>query len=282
MLVKKFVVESFDTVAEHNRVRNLHHCSLEVQREQHTFCLGVCDLTVVELAEQPAAHESSIEHLAREQREFLFEHGHSAICGDVFDACNAGLFEADRLFMAVEVAVRHGRHMGRRVRRPLAHGVRVPEGVLLHGHGRPAVGVALAQHGVHGAAQHLAVAGLDLLLGLVLGLLGVVRQRVALRLELRDAGLELGDGGADVGQLDDVGVRRLGELAKLREDVRHPLLAREALRELRDDAAGHRDVLELDAHARVLCESRNDGVEGVGRQHGRLVGVGVHDGGRHG
>mmetsp|Transcript_82102 Transcript_82102/g.248999 ORF Transcript_82102/g.248999 Transcript_82102/m.248999 type:complete len:214 (+) Transcript_82102:907-1548(+) len=209
MLVKKFVVESFDTVAEHNRVRNLHHCSLEVQREQHTFCLGVCDLTVVELAEQPAAHESSIEHLAREQREFLFEHGHSAICGDVFDACNAGLFEAHRLFMAVKVAVRHGGNVSRRVRCPLAHGVGVAEGVLLDRNSRPAVRIALTQHRIHSTAKDLTITGFDIPLGRVLRLFRVLRQVVALGLEFRNARLELRHGSTDVGQLDDISFRSL-------------------------------------------------------------------------
>jgi hypothetical protein len=43
----------------------------------------------------------------------------------------------------------------------LAHRVRVLAGVVLDGLRRAAVGVALAQHGVDGAALDLVVAGLD-------------------------------------------------------------------------------------------------------------------------
>ncbi len=81
----------------------------------------------------------------------------------------------------------------------------LPRVVLDRGRG-PAVGVALAQHGVDRGALDLVVAGPDLPLLLGRRALGVVGQREALRLQLRDRRLELGDRGGDVGQLDDVGL----------------------------------------------------------------------------
>ena len=71
---------------------------------------------------------------------------------------------------------------------------------------RTAVGVALAQHRVHRAAQQLGVAILEFLLGVGLGIFRVVRDGIALVLQFGDAGAQLRYRGADVRQLDDVGV----------------------------------------------------------------------------
>ncbi len=80
-----------------------------------------------------------------------------------------------------------------------------------------------AKHRVHRATEHLGVTGLDLLLGVVLRALRVVGDLVALPLQLLDRGLKLRHGRTDIGQLDDVRFRRLGQLAELREVVILPL-----------------------------------------------------------
>src|SRR5699024_5869651 len=97
--------------------------------------------------------------------------------------------------------------------------VRVGLGEVLHGGGGAAIGVALAQHRVHGGALDRVVAGADILLLLGGGGLGVVRQVDALRLQLGDGGLELRHRGGDVGQLDDVGLGGLRQLAQLGQGV---------------------------------------------------------------
>jgi hypothetical protein len=101
---------------------------------------------------------------------------------------------------------------------------------------RAAVGVALAQHRVDRAALDAVVR-----LGIVL----VLGEVVARLLELRDRRLELRHGGADVRELDDVGVGLLGELAELGQRVGDAMLG-----ELRQDAAGQRDVAKLELDAR--------------------------------
>jgi hypothetical protein len=83
--------------------------------------------------------------------------------------------------------------------------VRVLFGVVLDGLGGAAVGVALAEDGVDGAALELVVTGAGVLFGVGLGVGGKAGEGVALALELGDGLDELGDGGADVGQLDDAG-----------------------------------------------------------------------------
>jgi hypothetical protein len=65
---------------------------------------------------------------------------------------------------------------------------------------------------------------------------------VAGGLQLRDGRLELRHRGADVGQLDDVGLGRLRERAELAEGVVGEV-------ERREDAPGQRDVARLDVDA---------------------------------
>ncbi len=178
-----------------------------------------------------------------------------------------------------EVAGAHGGHVGLRVARPGAHAVRVLPGVLLDRLRGAAVGVALAQHRVDRAALDLVVAGLDRLLLVGLRLLRVVGQVEALGLQLGDGRLQLRDRGADVRQLDDVRLGRLGELAELREGVVDLLLVRQVVGEDRQDATGQRDVAGLDRHAGVLGERLDDRQQRVGRQRGGFVGLGVDDGG---
>mmetsp|Transcript_20286 Transcript_20286/g.41642 ORF Transcript_20286/g.41642 Transcript_20286/m.41642 type:complete len:281 (+) Transcript_20286:1785-2627(+) len=265
-------------MAEHDGVRDLHHGGLQVQGEEHTLLLGNINLLVEELAECLAVHEAGIEHFPGEQWDLVLQNGDGAINGHMLNADGAVLLDADRLLVAVEVPIDHRGDTCLGVRSPLAHGVRVSESVLLHGNCRAAVGITLTQHGVHRAAQALGVAGLDVFLLIVLGVLGVLRQGKALRLELRDAFLELGDGGAHIGQLDDVGVPALGQLAQPPEGILSLLLLCEVVGEVRQNSARNRDILELYVHVCVVAEGLHHGEEGVRRQHGRLVGVGVHDG----
>ena len=46
----------------------------------------------------------------------------------------------------------------------------------------------------------------------------------------------------------------------------------------RDEASGHRDVSELHRDVRLLAKGLDDGVEGVRRQHGSLIRIGIGDG----
>jgi hypothetical protein len=124
--------------------------------------------------------------------------------------------------------------------------VRVLLGELLHRDGRSAVGVSLAKYGIDRRTENRGEPLLQGLLGLVLGLFGVVRDVVSLLLQLLDRFLQLGNGSADVGKLDDVGVGGLRELAELRQVVGDLLIVAEFLGEVRDDAARQRDVSRLE------------------------------------
>ena len=112
--------------------------------------------------------------------------------------------------------------------------------------------LTFSQHGVDSGAHHLAVDSLD---GLLIGVLGVGRvvgDVVALGLQLSDALQQLGDGGRDVGQLDDVSLGGLGELAQRCQLIRNPLFRSQPLGEVSNQAASNRDVSLLNLTKRTL------------------------------
>src|SRR5690606_11243760 len=193
-------------------------------------------------------------------------------------AARAG--DRGRLLAAVEIAGVHVRHVRLRVPAPGAHAVRMLARVVLHRQRRAAIGVALAQHRVHGRALDPVVAGLDVLFLLVLRRVRVVRQRVALALQLLDRRLQLRHRGGDVRQLDDVGFRPGRQLAQLGQVVADLLPLAEVVRELRQDAAGQRDVAGLDLDAGGGGEGLDDRQQRLGGQVRRFVGEGVDDLGR--
>src|SRR5690606_8696510 len=168
------------------------------------------------------------------------------------------------LFTAVEIARVHVRDVGFGVGGPGTHLVRVLAGVVLHRQRGAALGVAFAQHRVHGAALDLVVAGLDVLLAVAGRRFRVVGQGVALVLQLLDGGLQLRDRGADVGQLDDVGVGSGGQLAQLGQVVGDALFGAEKIGEGGEDASGEGNVACFYLDAGGLGERLDDRKQGVG------------------
>ena len=273
VLVQGVLVEDGDGVAEQDRIGDLHHRRLEVERQQQALGLGVLDLVGVEGAQGLHAHERPAEDLAVERGQLVLEDLDRAVRALELDPEVDALVHGHGLLVAVEVAARHVGDVGLVVRLPGAQLVGVLLGEVLDRERRPAVGVALAQDRVDGAAQDLGVAGLDLLLGVGLGILGIVGQLVALGLELLDGLLQLRDRGADVRQLDDVGLGRQGQLAQHGQVVGDALGLGQIVGEVGDDAAGERDVAQLDVDARPLGEALDDREKGVGGQVRRLVGL---------
>ena len=101
-------------------------------------------------------------------------------------------------------------------------------------------------------------------------------------MELGDGVPELGDGGGDVRQLDDIRLGGEGEGTELGEGVWQSLIRSEEIREQRNDATRERNVASFYGDARVLGEGLDDGEQGVGRECGSFVGFGVDDGGNLG
>jgi len=110
--------------------------------------------------------------------------------------------------------------------------VRVFFGVFLDGLRRAAVGVALAEDGVHGGAEELFRSAPSRPSRVGGGILGKIGELVALGLQLGDGGLELRDGGGDVGELDDVGLGLERERAELGESIGDALRGREQIGKL--------------------------------------------------
>ena len=233
-------------VAEDDRVRDPHHRRLQVHGEQDVALLGVLELPGEELLQGCAAHHGGVQHLARLHLDVLLEKGHVTVGTDELDPHRAGPVHSHRLLGRAKVAVAHRRDVRPGVRRPGAHRVWVLARVLLDRGGRAAVGVALAQHGVDGAALDLVVAGAHVSLVVVGGVLRVIGDVEPLALELVDRRLELWHGRADVRQLDDVGLGLERQLAQLGQRVGHLLAVVEAVGELGEDPPGERDVADLD------------------------------------
>ena len=277
VLLEDLRQERAHDVAEDDRVGDLHHRGLEVHREEHVVGLGTLDLRLQELVERVDAQDGGVDDLTGQDLEVVLEHGDGAVGGGVLDAQGVVGGEDDGLLVVAEVVGVHGRDVGPRVRAPGAHRVRVRPRVVLDRAGRATIGVALTQDRVDRGALDLVVLRAGRLVLVGLRVLGVVRQVVALVLQLLDRGLQLRDGGGDVGELDDVGLGPGGQLAELGERVVDALLLGEALGELADDPAGERDVAGLDLDAGGLGVGRDDRQERVRRQHGCFIGVGVDD-----
>src|SRR3546814_13747736 len=62
-LFRSVFIELGNDLAEHDRVGDLHHGGLEVNRQQDAFLLGVFDLSGDEVAQGIFAHRGAVEDL---------------------------------------------------------------------------------------------------------------------------------------------------------------------------------------------------------------------------
>jgi len=275
VLVQRLLVVDRYAVTEHDGIGYLHHGRFQMQGKQHTVLLRLFDLLGVELTQGGHIHHRGIDDLALQQRKPLLHDGCLAVGGNELDLHVARLFDRGGILVRVEVLVAHvGDARLRPGFRPLLHHlVRVLLGELLHRNGRPAVGVAFAKYGIDRRTESHGEPCLQSLFGLVLGFFGVVRDVVSLFLQLLDRALQLGNGSADVGQLDDVGFGSLCERSELRQMIGNLLIVGEILGEVRDDAAHERDISRFSLDAGTLGVLLNDGEQGVCRQRRRFIGL---------
>ncbi len=98
--------EHADGVAEQDRVGDLHHRRLEMQRQQRVARLRGVDLGLVEVAQRIALHEGGRDDLVVLHLHAVLEHGDLAGLVRQLDAHRAGLRDHGRLFVTVEVARR--------------------------------------------------------------------------------------------------------------------------------------------------------------------------------
>ena len=264
-------------VAEDHRVGHLHHGGLEVGGEQQALLLGALDLLGEERVEGLGGHERAVHDLALEDLQALLEDLLLPVLARELDGQHVVGREGHRLLVGPEVVCPHGGDGGLGVLAPLAHRVRELLGVALDRLGGTAVGVALAEHRVHGGALDGVVARLGVLLPVRLRLVRVVGQRIAVGLQLLDRGAQLRHGGGDVRQLDDVGLGSLHQRAELGESIVGALPLGQDVPERGQDAAGQGDVPGLELDARGAGIRAHDRQQGGGCQHGRLVGQRVDD-----
>ncbi len=266
-------------MAEHDGVGDLHHRGLKVEGEQDALLLRGGDLLFEEGDEGLLVHDRAVNDFTGLEGSLLLEDldrcrrlpTNSILTfvasGTVTDF---SLEKKSFLPMVPTLVFESGG--------PLAHGVGVFTGVFLDGLGRTAVGVALAEDRVDGAALDLVVAGLGFLFSVGFRFRGVVGELVALGLQFGDGRFQLGNRSADVGKLDDIRFRLGGQVSQFGEGVTDPLLLREILREIGNDTSGEGDVPGFDRDARVPSERLDDWQKGIGRESGRFVGLGVDDG----
>ena len=170
VLGEEVLEEDLDGVAEDDGVGDLHHGGLKVEREQDALLLRGGDLLFEEGDEGLLAHDRGVEDFTGLERSLLLEDLDGAVGCHELDSDVGGVGDGDGFLVGEEVVLAHGADVGLRVGGPLAHRVRVFAGVFLDGLRRAAVGVALAEDRVDGAALDLVVAGLGVLFGVGLRL----------------------------------------------------------------------------------------------------------------
>ncbi|MNO52065.1 hypothetical protein D3C76_424740 [compost metagenome] len=277
VLGQHVVVELFDDDAEHDRVGNLHHGGFQVYRQQYAGGLGIGDLLGDEGFQGLAAHGGAVDDFGGLDGGFFFQDGGGAVFADQLDAQAVVSFDQCGFFAAVEVALGHVGNVRLGVSGPGAHLVWVLAGVVLDRQRRAAVGVAFAQHRVHGGTLDAVVAGTGFFFFRGGRLVGVVRDVEALALQFLDRGLELRYRGADVRQLDDVGFRGGSQLAQFRQVIAYLLLCAQLLREGGKDTAGQGDVASFDGDVSRSGEGFDDRQQRVGGEGGGFVGEGIDD-----
>ena len=251
--------------------------ALRCTEKRTPSALARCDLLGEEVAQLRHVHERRVDDLTGEDGDRLLEHRGGPVGTDELDAQGVVGRQDDGRLVVAEVVRTHRRDVGLGLGAPGAHGVRVLAGVALHRRRRATVRVAFAQHGVDGRSLDLVVGRPGRLLVVGGRVVGVVGQRVAGGLQLGDRDLELRDRRRHVGQLDDVGLGRLGQGPELGQGVADALLGLEGVGERGDDATRQRDVTRLDLDAGLLGEGRDDGQQRGRGQGGRLVRVRVDD-----
>jgi hypothetical protein len=157
---------------------------------------------------------------------------------------------------------------------PFAHAVRVLACEIFHRQSRAAVGIALAQNRVDGAAEYLAKTYFEFFFCIVLRIFRKVRNFVTLRLQFLDCGLQLRNRCADVRQLDDVGFGLQRQFAQPVQVVIELLALGQVLREVGDDPSGQGNVAGFDINTRCLGKGLHNGQQRIGRQRRGLINLG--------
>ena len=269
--------EGAHSVAEDDGVRDLHHGGFQVHGEQHILHLGAGDLRAQEGIQSLGGKNRGIHDLIFQHWQGILQHGGVAVCLHQLEAQLVIGRHDYGLLVVAEIIGFHGGHVGLVIRRPLAHGVRVLAREVLHGLGSATVRVALAQHGVHGGTLHAVITLTSVLFLIGVGLVGEVGEIITSILELLDGSLHLRHGGRDVGELHDVGIGGLRQLAELCESIQNLLVLGELVIKRRQDAGGQGNIPSFHFNARGGSKRLHDWLQRVRGQQRRFVCAGVDD-----
>ena len=209
----------------------------------------VSNLARQEFPQGRPAHHRRIDDLALLKRQPILEHG-GTICGLKHDLHRATGSHHVRLFAAAKISLAHVCHVSLDLAGPVSHGMGIGLRVGLHRSSHTAIRVPLSKHRIDRAPQDLGIPRLDFLISLSVDVLRVVRNSVSVFLQFLDSGLQLGNRGTDIGQLDDVCSRGLGQLAQFGQRVILLLLITEMVGQIRDNPASQGNVLQLEFNPR--------------------------------
>ena len=241
-----------------DRVRDLHHGGLQMQREQQPRGASLCNLRFKKRDQLVLTEERSVNDVARVEFDALLEHCHGAASSDVFNTHCRSCWHGNGAFITEEIAMGHGGNVRLAVLAPCAHLVRICACVILDGVRRAAIGVALADHRIHCAALNAVIAGLGVAFDFGLRFIHVSRDGVALLLQFHDRRLQLRYRRTDVWQLDDVGTRSQAQATEFSERIGNALLRLQTFGEAGDDAASQRNVPQLNRNSCGTREGAND------------------------
>mmetsp|Transcript_3891 Transcript_3891/g.9276 ORF Transcript_3891/g.9276 Transcript_3891/m.9276 type:complete len:205 (-) Transcript_3891:492-1106(-) len=203
-------------MTKHDWIRNLHHGCLEVDAKKNIRVFCVLDFVLQEIRQCRSAHIGSINDLVGLERDGSLENSRGSVFGMELDFNTCGLVsDRRRLFRPVKVSLGHVRDVGSAGLGPDAHAVRVFLCVGLDGRGNTAIRVTFSQNGVDGTAHDGLVSFFDFSLGVIGRLTRIKRDIITLGTQFSDAILELIQGSRNVGKLDNVRIRRLGQFPQI-------------------------------------------------------------------
>ena len=116
--------------------------------------------------------------------------------------------------MGKEIAPAHVCNVSARSWTPIPHAMRILAGVIFYRDRRAPIRIAFTKYRVDCGTQNFSVPGLNIFLFFVLRLIRVFRHLIAMLVQLSDSFSKLWNGGADIWQLDDIGLRILSQVTQ--------------------------------------------------------------------
>ncbi len=111
MFVKNGGEKNPHRVAKDDRIRNLHHRGLQMQRKQQPAVSGILDLGLQKFDQAGFVHYGGINNFASQHGHRRLQYVHPAIRPDQFDPQVSSLADGRGSFIVQEITDGHCRHM---------------------------------------------------------------------------------------------------------------------------------------------------------------------------